>query len=93
MGKRWCTSLYYLPSFTLKRFYLFIIFTKELLEAEETAKKSGKNIHSRQTAPVHRIQDASSDSNKAKNIFPFLQRNREQEGIVEYVVHGGLLQA
>ena len=57
----------------------------KLLVAEAKAKQTKKNMHSGKTPPVMRINDISRSAQKAKSLFPFLQRNRNTKAIVEYV--------
>ena len=57
----------------------------KLLAAEAKAKQTKKNMHSGKDAPIVRINDISRSAQKAKQFFPFLQRNRNTKAIVEYV--------
>ncbi|XP_047081605.1 ribonuclease TUDOR 1-like [Lolium rigidum] len=60
-----------------------------LLAAHSRAEKSKKGLHSAKLSPVMHITDLTTVSaKKAKDFLPFLQRNRRQAAIVEYVFSG-----
>eukprot|EP00123_Amoebidium_parasiticum_P022581 comp9044_c0_seq1/m.4227 comp9044_c0_seq1/g.4227 ORF comp9044_c0_seq1/g.4227 comp9044_c0_seq1/m.4227 type:complete len:894 (-) comp9044_c0_seq1:191-2872(-) len=60
----------------------------ELLAAEQRAMEGKKGMHKENSAPVHRIQDTSSNKEVARQFLPFLQRNPRQRAVADYVVHG-----
>ncbi|KQJ97123.1 ribonuclease TUDOR 1 [Brachypodium distachyon] len=60
-----------------------------LLAAHSRAEKAKKGLHSDKLSPVMHITDLTMVSaKKAKDFLPFLQRNRRQSAIVEYVFSG-----
>lgn len=60
-----------------------------LRQAEEKAEKSGVGVHGKKgNHPVHRVNDVSIDSARAKAMFPSLSRTSSIEGVVEFVASG-----
>lgn len=60
----------------------------ELLAAESRAQKKTAGVHSNKEPVLMKVSDISSDVNKAKQIFPLLQRAGRFEALVEFVASG-----
>jgi len=56
--------------------------------AEDKAKAAKLNLHSGKDAPIHRLNDISSNPKKARDYCSFLERNGKMRGIVEFVMSG-----
>ncbi|XP_064490231.1 staphylococcal nuclease domain-containing protein 1-like [Ornithodoros turicata] len=63
----------------------------DLLAAEMKAQKSGRGLHCKKEASVHRVVDLSGDMAKSKQFLPFLQRAGKTEAVVEFVASGSRL--
>lgn len=61
---------------------------EKLRQAEEKAEKSLVGLWNKKDIPVHRVNDVSTDSARAKAMFPSLQRTSSIEGVVEFVASG-----
>ncbi|KAI5729280.1 hypothetical protein M8J76_000948 [Diaphorina citri] len=61
---------------------------EKLRQAEEKAEKSLVGVWAKKDIPVHRVNDVSTDSARAKAMFPSLQRTSSIEGVVEFVASG-----
>ena len=60
----------------------------DLLAAEARAVKNAKGVHNKKDHPIHRVADISSESTKAKQFLPFLQRAGKTVALVEFVASG-----
>jgi len=60
----------------------------DLLAAESRAKKKACGLHSTKEVTTMKVADVSSDSNKAKQFLPFLQRSGRVDALVEFVSSG-----
>ena len=60
----------------------------DLLAAVARAVKNAKGVHNKKDHPFHRVADISSESTKAKQFLPFLQRAGKTVALVEFVASG-----
>lgn len=63
----------------------------DLLQAENRAQTKAQGLHNKKHIPTMRVADVSGDSAKAKQFFPFLQRAKKTEALVEFVASGSRL--
>jgi staphylococcal nuclease domain-containing protein 1 len=60
----------------------------DLLAAESRAQKKGAGVHSSKDPSTIKINDVTSDANRAKQMLPFLQRAGRIDALCEFVSSG-----
>ncbi|ACO66294.1 predicted protein [Micromonas commoda] len=61
----------------------------DLVQAEQRAIKGKKGVQNKdKPAPVHHVNDVSTNAQKSRQILPFLQRAGRSHAIVDYVLSG-----
>ena len=60
----------------------------DLLAAEARAVKNAKVVHNKKDYLIHRVANISSETAKAKQFLPFLQRAGKTVALVEFVASG-----